>query len=75
MKIKGTCHVALDARTSDKLIASEDILVQPKTLSNFVVIVVTNYVRSNDLKNNYVISNESNTCNTLEYKTRSDYKD
>ena len=38
MKSKGTCHVALDARTSDKLIASEDILVQPKTLSNFVVI-------------------------------------
>ena len=64
MKIKGTCHVALDATTSDKLIASENIPVESKTLSNVVVIVVTNYV----------ISNESDTCNTLEYKTRSDYK-
>ena len=75
MKIKGTCNWARDARTSDKLIANEDILVQPKTLLNFVVIVVTNYVRSNNLKNNYVISNESDTRNTLGYKTRSEYKD
>ena len=68
MKIKSTCHAALDARNNDKLTARENILVQPKTLSNFIVMVMTYYVRNNDLKNNYVISNENNTYNTLEYK-------
>ena len=65
MKIKSTCHAALDARNMDKFTASENILVQRKTLLNFIIMVMTYYVKSNDSKNNYISSNESNTCNTL----------